>query len=254
MSDKKDKPLTIATFLDLADESIKICHGESLMPTLNGETESHRDEVFSEMGPKKMIRRGEWKYVYSPERGIQQLFNLVDDPNELNNLSGSAGVLALDEEEDIAEAMEAIQKSDGGGLGLGGVNYDDVDSGDAKEPTAHMVTPTGVNTTPNDGGRNNFRFHDPYYPSSTESSIAKDADGRAFFWLWDKWFLLEDLIYVTQEIDCGDDDDDEGDEGDEGSEEDNSSGRNYSAPEPERCCCVVERRDLINSSSNLIMF
>ena len=88
----------IATFLDLADESIKICHGESLMPTLNGETESHRDEVFSEMGPKKMIRRGEWKYVYSPERGIQQLFNLVDDPNELNNLSGSAGVLALERE------------------------------------------------------------------------------------------------------------------------------------------------------------
>ncbi len=109
----------VATFLDVAGESINICHGESLMPTLNNEVASHRDEVFSEMGAKKMIRRGEWKYVYHPEREIQQLFNLVDDPNELNNQSGSVGVLALEREmrERLLEWLVETEAQPTAGLG-----------------------------------------------------------------------------------------------------------------------------------------
>jgi arylsulfatase A-like enzyme len=40
-----------------------------------------------------MVREGPWKYVYHPEREIQQLFNLHDDPQELENLAGTQEAL-----------------------------------------------------------------------------------------------------------------------------------------------------------------
>lgn len=78
----------IATLLDVAGAEMPVMHGESLSQLLEGSTQSHKDAVFCELGPEKMVREGPWKYVYHPEREIQQLFNLDEDPQELENLTG----------------------------------------------------------------------------------------------------------------------------------------------------------------------
>lgn len=87
----------LPTFVDLAggDRSVVLpIDGVSLYPYLVSD-EPGKDEVFGEyMGegtitPVYMIRRGAWKYTTSladPE----QLFNLVEDPQELVNLATSA--------------------------------------------------------------------------------------------------------------------------------------------------------------------
>ena len=71
-------------------------HGTNLLPVLTGKTPTHRDEVFSEMDAIKMVRRGNWKYIYHPGWDKAQLFNLEDDPRELKNLSGAADVAELE--------------------------------------------------------------------------------------------------------------------------------------------------------------
>jgi choline-sulfatase len=39
---------------------------------------------------KMMVRQGDWKYVFMANGGGEQLFNLRDDPNELDNLAGKS--------------------------------------------------------------------------------------------------------------------------------------------------------------------
>lgn len=62
--------------------------GLSLMPALNGK-KLGRDEWFVEHGRNKAYRKGDWKIVWSREKDGQEweLFNLKDDPTELNNLA-----------------------------------------------------------------------------------------------------------------------------------------------------------------------
>jgi arylsulfatase A-like enzyme len=83
----------IATLLDVAGAEMPVVHGQSLAPLLEGSTQSHSEALFCEWGPEKMVREGPWKYVYHPEREIQQLFNLHDDPQELENLAGTQEAL-----------------------------------------------------------------------------------------------------------------------------------------------------------------
>ena len=67
--------------------------GLSLMPHLYGSQGGH-DTVFAEymgegtVAPLMMIRRGEWKYITCPV-DPPQLFNLTNDPKELENLATS---------------------------------------------------------------------------------------------------------------------------------------------------------------------
>ena len=42
--------------------------------------------VYDEYGPVRMIRTKEWKYVYRGEEGPAELYDLVHDPDEYNNL------------------------------------------------------------------------------------------------------------------------------------------------------------------------
>ncbi len=66
--------------------------GLDLLKLLQGKRCGFRDAVFSELGTAIMIRTANWKLVFDAEQnGIQQLFNLRNDPRELENLAGVAG-------------------------------------------------------------------------------------------------------------------------------------------------------------------
>lgn len=64
--------------------------GKSFFPVLKGEKYDSHDMVIvhSEYGPARMIRSKEWKYVHRYPYGENELYNMVEDPNELNNLVG----------------------------------------------------------------------------------------------------------------------------------------------------------------------
>jgi choline-sulfatase len=68
--------------------------GRSLLPLLEGAAENPDATAWGEylaegaIAPLYMLRRGPWKFIHSPV-DPDQLFNLVDDPNELNNLAST---------------------------------------------------------------------------------------------------------------------------------------------------------------------
>jgi arylsulfatase K len=82
------------TLMDLADiEQPAGIDGHSLLPVARGEPNDHPDWVLSEFHDTPMntslwmLRRGDWKYIAYP--GYEpQLFNLVEDPDEITNLVG----------------------------------------------------------------------------------------------------------------------------------------------------------------------
>ncbi|OXY82630.1 choline-sulfatase [Oceanimonas doudoroffii] len=86
----------LPTFVEMVDGPqsgyVTPIEGRSLVPHLQGE-EGH-DEVIGEylaegaLAPLLMIRRGAYKYICSPA-DPEQLFNLVEDPQELRNLANS---------------------------------------------------------------------------------------------------------------------------------------------------------------------
>jgi arylsulfatase A-like enzyme len=75
------------------------------LPALLGDTRSGREElVLESAGQGISLRRGEWKFISSPNRmakgaaGRPKLFNLANDPGESNNL--------VDKHPERAQAME----------------------------------------------------------------------------------------------------------------------------------------------------
>lgn len=83
------------TFIELVGETIPShfpLDGVSLMSHLSGSSSPKRDTVIGEymgegtLAPIVMIRRGRYKFVYCPI-DPPQLYDLVDDPEEINNLA-----------------------------------------------------------------------------------------------------------------------------------------------------------------------
>lgn len=65
--------------------------GKSLLKLLDEAVPGH-DQVIAELATAMMIRTANWKLVYDPQAGgVQQLFNLANDPEELRNLAGMPG-------------------------------------------------------------------------------------------------------------------------------------------------------------------
>ena len=65
--------------------------GASFKPVIDGTSNQvHPFVVGYFRNFQRMIRTAEWKYVEYPEVGVQQLFHLSDDPNELSNLVDSS--------------------------------------------------------------------------------------------------------------------------------------------------------------------
>ncbi len=62
--------------------------GRSFLPALTGEPFDGRENVivYDEFGPVRMVRTAEWKYVHRYSHGPHQLFNLINDPDERQNL------------------------------------------------------------------------------------------------------------------------------------------------------------------------
>jgi alpha-L-rhamnosidase len=98
--DIEDMALNIdvtATILDLAGIEIPSSyHGKSLVPIVNGDTETlSRDTVliehlwdFENIPPSEGVRTNEWKYLrYVNEPGIEEMYNLHEDPEETKNLA-----------------------------------------------------------------------------------------------------------------------------------------------------------------------
>ena len=84
---------TISAIAGATDLARKV-DGRSLLPLLHGIAENPDATAWGEylaegaIAPLYMLRRGPWKFIHSPV-DPDQLFNLVDDPNELNNLASS---------------------------------------------------------------------------------------------------------------------------------------------------------------------
>jgi choline-sulfatase len=82
------------TLLDFAGiHRPDVMHGESLLPLVDRPTDVTKTVLGEYLGegaaaPIFMIRRGEWKYVWS-QPDPPQLYHLVDDPQEMSNLAAS---------------------------------------------------------------------------------------------------------------------------------------------------------------------
>ena len=86
----------IATLLSLAGMSRPSgLRGHSLLPLLQGNQSAAPPFVYAESNSEGnctgsyMIRKGDWKYIYFSWYGDKLLFNLNEDPGEINNLAES---------------------------------------------------------------------------------------------------------------------------------------------------------------------
>ena len=60
----------------------------SLMPLLRGETTEHYEAIYGAyIERQRMITKNGWKLIYYPSAGVERLFNLKDDPQEMNDLA-----------------------------------------------------------------------------------------------------------------------------------------------------------------------
>ena len=83
------------------DKNYSELDGESLLPLIKGQNVSE-NIAYSETGnpleekkpPKtpntKSVRTSKWKLIFNEYDGTKELYHLVDDPNEENNLIGKS--------------------------------------------------------------------------------------------------------------------------------------------------------------------
>ena len=84
---------TLLDYLDLPLPNGRNLPGQSFLPALLGVEDSARESViiYDEYGPTRMVRTKEWKYVQRYPDGPNELYDLVNDPNERENRIGDAG-------------------------------------------------------------------------------------------------------------------------------------------------------------------
>lgn len=79
--------------------------GKSLVPLINGTADQVRTSLFTAYrNTVRAVRNDEWKLIRYPQRAHYQLFNLKNDPLELNNLASES------EHRQILEEMEVLLK------------------------------------------------------------------------------------------------------------------------------------------------
>ena len=80
--------------------------GQSLLPALKGRRINGRDSVviYDEYGYCRMIRTAEWKYVDRHPDGPHELYDVVNDPDDRDNLIDDPA--HADRVEDLKKKME----------------------------------------------------------------------------------------------------------------------------------------------------
>ena len=85
----------MATSLDLAGTSSEEVDFKSLMPLLNGKSSEHYDAIYGGyLNRQRMITQGDWKFISYARANVERLFNLKQDPNEMNDLAGNPEYVA----------------------------------------------------------------------------------------------------------------------------------------------------------------
>jgi len=110
---------TILDYLKIPfDSNFQPMDGESLLPLINGETMEEKP-AYSETGnplnskkpPEdpntKSIRTSKWKLIFNEHNNTKELYDLQNDPNEENNLSGTG----LEIEKTLWEKLQSISKN-----------------------------------------------------------------------------------------------------------------------------------------------
>lgn len=79
---------TLLDYLDLPPLADCNSPGRSFLPMLKGQTVPGREQVviYDEYGPVRMIRTTGWKYVHRHPGGPHELYDMLNDPDERNNL------------------------------------------------------------------------------------------------------------------------------------------------------------------------
>jgi len=91
--------------------------GQSLEPVISGMSKETRSSVFTAYrNTIRAVRTNEWKLIRYPERDFTQLFNLADDPLELNNLSNDTTFDPVKKQ--LFELMEEWQEKTGDTISL----------------------------------------------------------------------------------------------------------------------------------------
>ena len=130
--------------------------GRSFLPALRGENATGREQVFvyDEYGYCRMIRTAEWKYVHRYSDHPNELYDLVNDPDERNNLVGDPAQAAR--VNDMRNQMEewfakyVIREKDGlayNVTGAGQVRPVGKKWEDGTEPFDPVSTPTAAGGT-----------------------------------------------------------------------------------------------------------
>lgn len=86
------------TLVELAGGQIEYQQfAKSLVPAMENATETHREEAISEFRSEIMMTDGEWKMALNREGKAYLLFNVDEDPQELDNLAGQVRVRPIED-------------------------------------------------------------------------------------------------------------------------------------------------------------
>ena len=83
---------TLLEYVGLPVPTTQNLPGRSFLPILTGDGRDEREcvVVYDEYGPVRMVRTREWKYVHRYPEGPNELYDLVNDPDERANLVDDA--------------------------------------------------------------------------------------------------------------------------------------------------------------------
>jgi arylsulfatase A-like enzyme len=84
---------TLMEYMGFKEQIPQGLPGRSFSPLLEGKVLGERESifVFDEYGPVRMIRSREWKLVWRHPGGPHELYNLIEDPHEKNNVFSTPG-------------------------------------------------------------------------------------------------------------------------------------------------------------------
>ena len=94
---------TLLDYLNIENPDANSLPGRSFSALLEGRALSGDDRVvvFDEYGPTRMIRTEQWKYIHRYPYGPHELYDLVNDPDERQNL------IAEQKHQPIRESLQA---------------------------------------------------------------------------------------------------------------------------------------------------